>query len=101
MGDKGNRRNTYRDLCALAAEMVIFLDQTMECQGTGDERKRDGSYRMANMTLAKKTVSVCSGFAVGDLPRSADKHLGNGLFSDFGCEFGKAENGQRGEAGRA
>lgn len=71
----------YRDLTALAAEMVIFLDQTMECQGTGDERKRGGSYRMANMTLAKKTVSVCSGFATGDLPRSADKHLGNGLFS--------------------
>ena len=46
----------YRDLTDLAAEKVIFSDQTMECQGKGDERKRDGRYRMANVTLSKKNM---------------------------------------------
>ena len=40
----------HRDLTALAAEKVIFLDQTVECQGRSDERKRDGRYHTANMT---------------------------------------------------
>lgn len=46
----------HRDLSALAAEQVVFLDQTMECQGRGDKRKGDGRHCTTNRTLSSKTI---------------------------------------------
>lgn len=62
---KGNRRNMHRDLTALAAEKVVFLDSGVP--GQRRWKKENGRYHMANMTLSRKNILVCSGFIAADL----------------------------------
>lgn len=48
---------------------------------------------MANMTLSRKNILVCSGFIAADLLCRTDKHSGSVLLSDFGSAVGKEKSG--------